>query len=69
LRFEAGQRLFAEDRDTPPKKPTPFRRATNEFEGVETLCLYNLLAHGDPFAQIPAFEPLLEGVEGVLDRG
>lgn len=35
--------------------------ATNEFEGVETLCLYNRLAHGDPFAQIPAFEPLLEG--------
>ena len=43
--------------------------ATNEFEGVETLRLYNRLAHGDPFAQSPAFEPLLEGAEGVLDRG
>ena len=43
--------------------------ATNEFEGLETLCLYNRLAHSDPFAQIPAFEPLLEGVVGVLDRG
>jgi len=43
--------------------------ATNEFEGVETLRLYNLLAYGDPFAQIPTFEPLLEVVEGVLDRG
>ncbi len=43
--------------------------ATNEFEGVETLRLYNLLAYGNPFAQILAFEPLLEVLGGVLDRG
>jgi ectoine hydroxylase-related dioxygenase (phytanoyl-CoA dioxygenase family) len=45
------------------------RPATNEFEGVETLRLYNLLAHGDPFGRLPIHEAVLPVVEGVLDDG
>jgi ectoine hydroxylase-related dioxygenase (phytanoyl-CoA dioxygenase family) len=43
--------------------------AENEFEGRETLRLYNLLAHGGAFAQIPIHPAVLPVVEGVLDRG
>jgi len=43
--------------------------AHNEFEGRETLRLYNLLAHGGAFAQIPTHPAVLPVVEGVLDRG
>ena len=43
--------------------------ATNEFEGERTVRLYNLLAHGDPFAQIPIHPAVLPVVEGVLDAG
>jgi len=43
--------------------------AENEFEGRETLRIYNLLAHGEPFSRVPIHPALLPVVEGVLDDG
>jgi ectoine hydroxylase-related dioxygenase (phytanoyl-CoA dioxygenase family) len=43
--------------------------AQNEFEGRETVRLYNLLAHGPPFSEVPIHPSLLPVVEGVLDKG
>ena len=43
--------------------------AKNDFEGRETLRIYNLLAHGKPFSRIPIHPALLPVVEGVLDDG
>ena len=43
--------------------------AGNEFEGHQTVRIYNLLAHGDPFTAIPIHASLLPVVEGVLDPG
>jgi ectoine hydroxylase-related dioxygenase (phytanoyl-CoA dioxygenase family) len=43
--------------------------AQNEFEGRDTLRMYNLLAHGGAFARIPTHPAVLPVVEGVLDRG
>jgi len=43
--------------------------ANNDFEGAHTVRLYNLLAHGEPFTQIPIHPALLPVVEGVLDKG
>ena len=45
------------------------KAAENEFEGRETLRLYNLLAHGGVFAEIPTHSAVLPVVEGVLDPG
>jgi ectoine hydroxylase-related dioxygenase (phytanoyl-CoA dioxygenase family) len=45
------------------------RPATNLFEGVRTVRIYNLLAHGTIYQQIPVHERVLPVVEGVLDRG
>jgi ectoine hydroxylase-related dioxygenase (phytanoyl-CoA dioxygenase family) len=42
---------------------------SNEFEGHETVRLYNLLAHDDVFAQVPVHAAVLPIVEGVLDEG
>lgn len=42
---------------------------TNVFEGVNTVRIYNLLAHGRTFEQIPVHERVLPVVERVLDRG
>jgi ectoine hydroxylase-related dioxygenase (phytanoyl-CoA dioxygenase family) len=44
------------------------RPAANDFEGRATVRIYNLLAYGAPFAQIPIHERVLPVVEGVLDR-
>jgi len=41
----------------------------NAFEGFKTRRVYNLLAHGEPWQQIPVHERVLPVVEGVLDRG
>lgn len=41
----------------------------NLFEGFKTVRVYNLLAHGKLFEQIPVHENVLPVVEGVLDRG
>jgi ectoine hydroxylase-related dioxygenase (phytanoyl-CoA dioxygenase family) len=43
--------------------------AQNPFEGASTLRVYNLLAHGMPFPEVPVHEAVLPIVEKVLDRG
>ena len=43
--------------------------ATNDFEGSETLRIYNLLAHGKVFERVPVHPNVLPIVEGVLDPG
>jgi len=43
--------------------------AGNGFEGHRTVRIYNLLAHGAPFAQVPVHPAVLPIVEGVLDPG
>ena len=45
------------------------RPATNLFEGLKTVRIYNLLARGNTFEQVPVHEKILPIVEGVLDRG
>ncbi|HEX2578568.1 MAG TPA: phytanoyl-CoA dioxygenase family protein [Aquihabitans sp.] len=41
----------------------------NGFEGRTTVRIYNLLAHGAPFEQVPVHPAVLPLVEGVLDPG
>ncbi|HEY2662087.1 MAG TPA: phytanoyl-CoA dioxygenase family protein [Caulobacteraceae bacterium] len=41
----------------------------NGFEGHRTVRIYNLLAQGAPFEQIPAHDNVLPIIEGVLDDG
>jgi ectoine hydroxylase-related dioxygenase (phytanoyl-CoA dioxygenase family) len=43
--------------------------AMNGFEGHKTVRIYNLLAYGDPFDQIPIHANVLPVIEGVLDSG
>ncbi len=43
--------------------------ALNSFEGNATLRIYNLLAYGALYEQIPLHQQILPVVEGVLDRG
>ena len=43
--------------------------AMNGFEGHRTVRIYNLLAHGAVFAQVPTHACVLPIVEGVLDAG
>lgn len=43
--------------------------AANTFEGHRTVRIYNLLAHGAPFEQVPVHPSVLPIVEGVLDDG
>ncbi|WP_254126930.1 phytanoyl-CoA dioxygenase family protein [Aquihabitans sp. G128] len=45
------------------------RPARNAFEGTSTVRIYNLLAHGSPFEQVPVHPAVLPIVEGVLDPG
>jgi ectoine hydroxylase-related dioxygenase (phytanoyl-CoA dioxygenase family) len=45
------------------------RPAGNAFEGARTVRIYNLLARGAPFEQVPVHESVLPIVEGVLDPG
>ena len=45
------------------------RPAMNGFEGHKTVRIYNLLAHGAPFEQVPVHASVLPIVEGVLDAG
>jgi ectoine hydroxylase-related dioxygenase (phytanoyl-CoA dioxygenase family) len=42
---------------------------SNDFEGEETVRLYNLLAFDDVFAKVPIHDAVLPVVEGVLDEG
>jgi ectoine hydroxylase-related dioxygenase (phytanoyl-CoA dioxygenase family) len=41
----------------------------NDFEGRRTRRIYNLLAYGKPFEEIPVHPRVLPVVEGVLDAG
>lgn len=41
--------------------------AKNDFEGTRTIRIYNLLAQGPPFSEIPLHPAILPVVEGVLD--
>jgi ectoine hydroxylase-related dioxygenase (phytanoyl-CoA dioxygenase family) len=43
--------------------------ASNDFEGTETVRIYNLLAHGPAFERIPVHPNVLPIVERVLDPG
>ena len=43
--------------------------ADNDFEGRDTLRVYNLLVHGDVWQRVPLHPAVLPIVEGVLDRG
>ncbi len=43
--------------------------AHNRFEGLRTTRIYNLLAHGPLFEQIPVHSAILPICEGVLDAG
>jgi ectoine hydroxylase-related dioxygenase (phytanoyl-CoA dioxygenase family) len=43
--------------------------AQNIFEGTRTHRIYNLLARGEVYQQVPVHESVLPIVEGVLDRG
>jgi ectoine hydroxylase-related dioxygenase (phytanoyl-CoA dioxygenase family) len=43
--------------------------ATNIFEGTRTHRIYNLLARGTVYQQVPVHASVLPIVEGVLDRG
>src|ERR1044071_2935435 len=42
--------------------------AQNLFEGLRTVRIYNLLAHGAIYQQVPVHERVLPIIEGVLDR-
>jgi ectoine hydroxylase-related dioxygenase (phytanoyl-CoA dioxygenase family) len=43
--------------------------ATNDFEGSETVRIYNLLVHGPTFERVPVHPHVLPIVERVLDPG
>ncbi len=43
--------------------------AGNGFEGAHTVRIYNLLAHGAPFDQVPTHPNVLPVIESVLDAG
>jgi ectoine hydroxylase-related dioxygenase (phytanoyl-CoA dioxygenase family) len=43
--------------------------ASNDFEGAHTVRIYNLLARGPLYQQVPVHPAVLPVVEGVLDRG
>jgi ectoine hydroxylase-related dioxygenase (phytanoyl-CoA dioxygenase family) len=43
--------------------------AANLFEGVRTVRIYNLLAHGGIYQQVPVHPRILPIIEGVLDHG
>jgi ectoine hydroxylase-related dioxygenase (phytanoyl-CoA dioxygenase family) len=43
--------------------------ATNDFEGAQTLRVYNLLVHGEIWQRVPVHQSVLPIVDGVLDPG
>jgi ectoine hydroxylase-related dioxygenase (phytanoyl-CoA dioxygenase family) len=43
--------------------------ATNDFEGAQTLRVYNLLVHGEVWQRVPVHASVLPIVDGVLDPG
>jgi ectoine hydroxylase-related dioxygenase (phytanoyl-CoA dioxygenase family) len=63
---EASQLLEDLDRLHAELGTSPSR---NGFEGTSTLRVYNLLAHGPRWQQVPTHPAVLPVVEGVLDPG
>jgi ectoine hydroxylase-related dioxygenase (phytanoyl-CoA dioxygenase family) len=63
LRQRIGAELLRLERDL------AVRPAPNIFEGLQTLRIYNLLARGKVFEEIPVQASVLPIVERVLDRG
>lgn len=51
------------------EQETKVAPAKNDFEGRDTLRVYNLLVHGKTFERIPVHADILAVVEGVLDDG
>jgi ectoine hydroxylase-related dioxygenase (phytanoyl-CoA dioxygenase family) len=51
------------------ERETGVAPAQNDFEGRDTLRVYNLLVHGETFERIPVHPDILAVVEGVLDPG
>jgi ectoine hydroxylase-related dioxygenase (phytanoyl-CoA dioxygenase family) len=45
------------------------RPANNPFEGTRTVRIYNLLAHGELYQQVPVHPAVLPLVESILDPG
>src|SRR6185369_13896909 len=45
------------------------RPSKNDFEGQQTLRIYNLLVYGELYERIPVHPSVLPIVEGVLDPG
>jgi ectoine hydroxylase-related dioxygenase (phytanoyl-CoA dioxygenase family) len=43
--------------------------AGNSFEGANTVRIYNLLAYGEPFTEVPVHQNVLPVIDGVLDPG
>jgi ectoine hydroxylase-related dioxygenase (phytanoyl-CoA dioxygenase family) len=43
--------------------------AGNDFEGANTVRIYNLLVHGEIYERVPVHPAILPVVEGVLDTG
>jgi ectoine hydroxylase-related dioxygenase (phytanoyl-CoA dioxygenase family) len=43
--------------------------ARNDFEGTQTVRIYNLLVHGPAFERVPVHPNVLPLIEGVLDDG
>lgn len=58
-----AEALFRLERDLGAKP------AGNGFEGHRTVRIYNLLAYGAPFTEVPVHPAVLPIVEGVLDPG
>jgi len=51
------------------EKEHDIRPSENPFEGARTVRIYNLLAHGTLYQQVPVHPVVLPVVEGVLDAG
>jgi ectoine hydroxylase-related dioxygenase (phytanoyl-CoA dioxygenase family) len=51
------------------EKELDIKPSSNDFEGRQTLRVYNLLARGSVFARVPVHANVLPVVEGVLDPG
>ncbi len=61
--------LLAELREALEKLEVGAVPADNDFEGRNTLRVYNLLAKGDVWARVPVHPAVLPVVESVLDAG
>ena len=63
LTSELNEQLLKLERDL------AIHPASNEFEGTQTIRIYNLLAHAAVFQRVPVHQDVLPVVEGVLEKG